>query len=191
MNYIRNVSRLLTLIGAWCGAASHRTEGFMSVFTKISIGGKLRLAFGSMLLALAIVGGFGLYQATRLDAIALSLAHNGLPGVRALGGVFNAVTRFRQLQGAEMIAPEAAMKAVIAQKRSDTLKEFQAAWQDYEPLVDAGDERRLADSVQAEWKAYQALDARLQAVVLSGDKDAAARLYSVELQDSTPRYVPF
>ncbi len=86
------------------------------MFIKIGIGGRLRLAFGSMLLSLMIVGGAGLCQAAQLNAIAVDLAQSALPGIRAFGRTVDAVTLFRQLQGAAIIAPDTAMMAAIAQK---------------------------------------------------------------------------
>jgi hypothetical protein len=92
--------------------------------------------------------------------------------------------RFRQLQAASLIAPDATMKGEITQKISDTLVEHRSAWQAYQPTIDPGEERRLADAAEAEWSNYQTLSARLEAISLTGDRDAAARFYNGELQSS-------
>jgi methyl-accepting chemotaxis protein len=154
----------------------------MSFFTKISIGGRLRLAFGSLVLALALVGGLGLYQASKLKAVVTSYANDRVPGIRVIGRLADATSRFRQLQSAAIIAPDAETAAVIGQRRTETLVEIQAAWKVFEPLIDIGEERdRLAPAIKAALQEYETLDAQLGTLLRAGDKTAAGRFFSVEL----------
>jgi methyl-accepting chemotaxis protein len=154
----------------------------MALFEKLRIGGRLRLAFGAMFVAILLTGGAGLYQSAQIDGIALDLAHNGLPGIRALDRVLDLTTRLRQLQAAVFLAPDAAIRASMAQTRLETLAEYRTSWQVYERFIDTSDERQLADKVQAGWADFQALDERLAALLLAGDRDAAMRYYAVEAQ---------
>jgi methyl-accepting chemotaxis protein len=134
----------------------------MAFFTSNSIGGRFRLAFGSLFLALAMVGGVGLYQANQLNAATNDLALDRLPSVSALGHVEEAVNRFRQLQASAILASDAAARDGVLRYKATTLAEIQAAWQGYQPMVDPGEERdRLAPAVDAAWKAYLAQDAQL------------------------------
>ncbi len=157
------------------------------MFAKISIGGRLRLAFGGLFVALMLVVGAGLYQAAQINRIADYLAHHALPSVRALGRVVDAVTQFRQLQAAALLVPDAEIGALVAQKRTETLAELAAAWKVYEPLIHPGEERQMTDAAQAEWKEYQAQDVRLQARADMGDNGGAAHVYSEDLQSSYTR----
>ena len=153
----------------------------MAVFTKLSIGGRLRLTMGSLVLALAIVGGAGLYQATALNWIALDLGENGMAGVRILGRMLDMAMRFRQLQAASLLTTDPALKVSLAQARVAAIADFAAAAKEYEPLVDPGEERRLADAIQVRWKAYTALDPRLQEIDGTTGRETATLYYGGEL----------
>jgi hypothetical protein len=59
----------------------------MSWFSTNSIGGKVRLAFGGLFVALAMVGGVALYQAAQLNAASTDLSDNRVPSVRILGSL--------------------------------------------------------------------------------------------------------
>ncbi len=76
----------------------------MSVFTKITIGGKLRLAFGVLFVALMLVGGAGLYQTARINTITESVIRDRVPILRAMGRLTAAVEHFRQLQAAALLS---------------------------------------------------------------------------------------
>jgi methyl-accepting chemotaxis protein len=154
----------------------------MSLFTNISIGGRLRLAFGGMFLALTLVGGVGLYQAAQLNDATSDLAFNRMPSFMTLGMVQEATTRFREFEASAILAPDAEIKARIDQLRSTMLAEIQTNWQAYQPLIDPGEEQtRLAPAIGAAWKDYLAGDGRLEALIRAGDKDAAARFFSIDL----------
>jgi len=154
----------------------------MTFFTTNSINGRIHLAFASLFLTLAMVGGIGLYQAGQLHDASDDLALNRLPSVVALGRLEEATSRFRQLQASAILAPDAEIKAGIQRYKSTTLSDIQRIWQDYQPLVDPGEEReRLAPAVDATWKDYLTQDTRLEALVQSGDKAAAAQFFSVDM----------
>lgn len=91
----------------------------MSVLAKISIGGRLRLVFGVLLVAQILVGGVGLYQATQINAILQDTTVNRIPSFRVMGRLATAVEQFRQLQAAGLLATTAEQQAVIAQRRSE------------------------------------------------------------------------
>ena len=153
----------------------------MSVLKSIGIGGRLRLAFGSLFLALLVVSGAGLYEAARLDGIVRDLANNSMPGIEAIGQMFEETMRFRQLEASSLLATNAELRTSLVEARARTLADFEATWQAYDPLVDAGEERRLATAIQGAWKSYLAQDEQLEAIARSGNKTAANRFFSVEL----------
>jgi len=154
----------------------------MTLFRTTSIDGRIHIAFASLFLALVMVGGIGLRQADQLHDATTDLAQNHLPSVVALGRLEEATSRFRQLQASAILAPDAEIKANVLKYKADTLAEIQRTWQDYQPLVDPGQEHdQLAPAVAAAWKNYLAQDSQLDALVQSGDKVAAARFLSVEM----------
>jgi len=157
----------------------------MSVFTSITIGGRLRLAFGALFVALILVGGVGLYQAGRINAISDDIVQNRMPSVRIIGRMATAVERFRQLQAAALIAASDEQKATVAQRRSETVGQMDAALRDYQPMVDPGEEAQiLFPAVLAAWKDYQAQSLTLDS---TADKAAAAELFTIQLYPALTR----
>ena len=153
----------------------------MSVFTNLSIGGRFGMAFGGLFLALAVVGGVDLYQTSRLSDAAADLSENRIPSVLVLGRLEEAVMRFREAQGAAILASDPATSANIAGSRSTAVGDIEASWKDYQGLIDPGQEHdRLAPAIDAAWKDYLAQDVRLGSLIRAGDKAAAAHLQTVE-----------
>jgi methyl-accepting chemotaxis protein len=157
----------------------------MSVLAKISIGGRLRLVFGVLLVAQILVGGVGLYQATQINAILQDTTVNRIPSFRVMGRLATAVERFRQLQAAGLLATTAEQQAVIAQRRSEATSQIEAASRDYQPLVDPGQEEQiLFPAVLATWKDYHAQSLALDSAT---DKPAATELFTVQLYPALTR----
>ena len=150
----------------------------MSIFAKISIGGRLRLAFGSLFVALVLVGASGLYQTAEMNDIAQDVASNRVPSIKLMGRIAASVESFRRTQAVALLASTAEQKATVVQRRSEALGELQTALQAYQPLIDPGEEAQtLAPAVQAAWKDYQA-----QSLVLDSATDKSAfDVYSVQI----------
>jgi methyl-accepting chemotaxis protein len=94
----------------------------MSWISKLNIGGRVRLAFGGLVFAVALVGGVGLYQASQMQAAAHHVGHDYLPSVSTIGRLSAEVERFRKLQAALIIASTPETKAMVAQRVSDSLE---------------------------------------------------------------------
>ncbi len=153
----------------------------MSVFTKIGIGGRLRLAFASVIAAFLLAGGAGLFQTAKMASVATDLGRNAVPSGVIMGEIAELIMRFRALQGAAVLASDAEQKALVAQRRSQTLADIQAGFLAYTPFTDEGEEKEtIIPAIQAAWKDYQAQDARLTAA--GTDTAAAGHIYNVELQ---------
>jgi methyl-accepting chemotaxis protein len=152
----------------------------MSAANNIRIGGRLRLAFGGLFLALALVGGIGLYQAARLNVASVDLSDDRIPSVVTLGALGDATMRFREAQGAAiLVTNDAANIASIAKSRSGAIADVESDWKDYQGRIDAGEEQlHLAPAIDAAWKAYLAQDARLQSLIRAGDKAGAGSFYT-------------
>jgi methyl-accepting chemotaxis protein len=153
----------------------------MAWFSTNSIGGRFRLAFGGLFLALAMVSAIALYQAGQLNAASNDLANNRLPSVVTLSRVQEATMRFREAEAAAILVTDAANAASAVQSRSTALGDVAAGWKDYQPFIDAGQEReRLAPAIDAAWRDYLAQDTQLEALVRAGNKDAAASFYTAK-----------
>ena len=158
----------------------------MSIFTKISIGGRLRLAFGSLIVASLLAGGASLYQAARMATVATDLGRNAVPSGVIMGDLAEAIMGFRTLQAAAILATDAEQKSLIAKRRSETLADIQAKFLAYVPFTDDGEEKEtIIPAIQMAWKDYQVEDARLAAA--GTDTAAAGHIYNVELQQPFAR----
>jgi len=150
----------------------------MAWFSTNTIGGRFRLAFGGLFLALAMDSAISLYQAGRLNAASDDLSANRVPSVVALSRLAEAAMRFREAEAAAILVTDAANAASVAQSRSAALADITAGWKEYQPLVDPGEEReRLAPAVEAAWNDYLAQDTQLETLVRAGNKEAAASFY--------------
>ena len=152
----------------------------MAVFTKIRIGGRLRLAFGALFVALTLVGGAGLYQSAQISEIAHDMAGNRVPSLEIMGRMVAYAERLRQLQAGVLLAGTPERKAVLVQQRSEALNVFQVGLQEYLPLIEPGEETQIIiPAIEAAWKDYQA-----QSLLLDSAKDqsAADEVFSIQLQ---------
>ena len=158
----------------------------MSFFTNISVGGRLNLAFGGLVLILLLTGGAGLYQVAQMNAVATDLGRNAVPSGIIMGNLGESAMRFRQLQAASILAPNAEEKAVILQRQAEAIAEFEAAQKAYEPFVDKGEEAdKLMPAIAAAWTEYKAMDAKL--VAAGADKAVAAHMFNKEIQPTFAR----
>jgi methyl-accepting chemotaxis protein len=154
----------------------------MAWFSTNSIGGRFRLAFGGLFLALATVSAVALYQTAQLNTASNDLSDNRLPSVVTLSRLEEATMRFREAEAAAVLVTDAANAASVAQSRSAALADVEASWKEYQGMIDPGEEQqRLAPAIDAAWKSYLAQDARLETLIGAGNKDAAARFYTGDL----------
>jgi len=150
----------------------------MHFLAKLSVGGKLRLAFGLLLFSVVLVGGTGLYQAADMRTATSIVARDYLPSVRAIGHLATVIERFRQLQAMSALVSSPERKALLVRQMSETVADIEASRKAYASLVDPGEEaNRLYPAINEAWQQYQALSARLDNVsdatkaeqILNGD----------------------
>ena len=151
-----------------------------------SIRGKLAAAFG-LLLVLTIGLGLGsLNRLTVVNEAAAELRENWLPGTRYVGQIAEAVTRFRQLEGAHVLAQTPADKQREEQTLARVAADIDTAWRAYEATIIDAEDRRLTDTAIAAWRQYRGYQDRLFAASRSGDPQAAA-LYAGEMRAASGR----
>jgi methyl-accepting chemotaxis protein len=133
----------------------------MSIFTKMTIAGRFRLAFGSLLVVLLLLGGVGLYQADQIYKTAVDLGENRVPSIETLGRLSESIARFRQLEGSALLATDTDQAALVAGRMAQTSADIDAAWKVYAPLVDPGEEARtLFPAAHAAWTDFQTAHAK-------------------------------
>jgi methyl-accepting chemotaxis protein len=129
----------------------------------------------------------GLFAIQRLgivNAAAVDVATNWLPSSNALGSV---AMRYEQLRSREsqllLARDNQADSAIQMANIKDSVAGLEAALKEYMPLVDPGEETRLAGAITSEWAKYHAISDALVAAVGRGDFDRAQVILS---KDSKP-----
>ena len=116
----------------------------MTSFNNLSIGRKVAFAFA---LVCAIVLGLGVFCLIRLGdmiAAAAQLRDNRLPSVQMLGKVAQLVERQRANLGTVLIMRGDAERAEAIVALDNSRQGVTEAWAGYAPLIDPGEEQKLA-----------------------------------------------
>ena len=157
-------------------------EWVCGMLDKVSIRTKIIAAFAVVLGSTMALGLFATQRFDALDAASGEIRRDYLPSTRVLGEIAYNTMRFRQLEAAGGLAPDAearaAEEASLRRVQEQTGKAFEAYW----PLVSAGEERQLADQLKQEWAEYLGLDARYLTLLRADDLRGAVAAYRGEMR---------
>ncbi|HTO78398.1 MAG TPA: methyl-accepting chemotaxis protein [Methylocystis sp.] len=148
----------------------------MSFFQNLSIKAKVIGAFAIVLLLTGSVGYFAVNRLGAVNDAAHDIRTNWLPSVRLLGQVGMLSERAKAVQnnllstaqGGDTTKAEAAMKGSLDLRAK--------AWADYQGSITPGEEQRLANEIDAQWKAYMGLWEKAWDMWKKGDRDGALAL---------------
>jgi len=149
----------------------------MNWFQNLTIRAKVMLAFASVLVITAVLGVFAMTRLSTVNDNVIQLSSDYLVGTNALGEIETDVTRYRQLQAAYLQQPTLEGKATEAQTMREMVDAIAKAWTQYEPTVDAGEERALADKIMPAWNAYAAMNDKFIGLVNANQNAAASALW--------------
>ncbi|MDO9712410.1 methyl-accepting chemotaxis protein [Paracraurococcus lichenis] len=147
---------------------------------KLSVGAKLRCAFGALFLVMAGMGAIASQQISILDDATTEIAANWMPSIDALGQFGMSVARHRAHQGQELLAPNQEVRELAMRTQANTLSIMEENWRRYLPLITAGEEQRLADTVKRDLAEYRASADKVTGLLRAGDGDGAAKVYGLE-----------
>jgi methyl-accepting chemotaxis protein len=153
----------------------------LSSLNNQSIGRKVAFSFA---LVVAIVIGLGLFAVQRLgevDAAAEGLRDNRLPSVQLLGRVAMLAERHRANLGSVVMAGTDSERATAVATADKTGQELKAAWAAYAPLIDAGEEQKLAAAFNQSLDDYAAGSTAAMDLAKKGDRTGAIALFVGEL----------
>jgi methyl-accepting chemotaxis protein len=153
----------------------------VTFFQNLSIRSKVIAAFA---IVLALTCGLGYFAVNRLGAVndaAYDIRTNWLPSVRLLGQVGMMTERVRAIQGTYLTATTDEAKARVEPIIKSTLDAREKAWTDYQGTITPGEEQRLADEIDKQWKAYMSDWNQIEAMLKKGDRDGANALNSGDL----------
>jgi len=144
----------------------------MSFMNKLTVRGKLALAFGCVLLLMGLLGALAVLQLSRVNDQTESLLVYRLPGVRDSLRMAESATRYRTREYRLLVSdigelPQAAERLKLAET------DFEAARKAYADFIVDDHERQLYDAAILSWQAYRGEAGKLVALLQSGDAEAA------------------
>jgi methyl-accepting chemotaxis protein len=153
----------------------------MTSFNNLSIGRKVAFAFA---LVCAIVLGLGVFCLIRLgdvNAAAAQLRDNRLPSVQMLGKVAQLVERQRANLGTVLIMRSDAERAEAIVALDNSRQGVTEAWAGYAPLIDPGEEQKLAAAFGQALEQDRAGGKAVQDLLKKGDQAGASVMYLGDL----------
>ncbi len=108
------------------------------------------VAFASVLVVTAILGVFSINRLSIVNDSAVTVTDNYLVASNGLSEVGASSMRYRQLQAALMLAPPAE-KRKEAPDHQHCPGQCEPWWSVYEPTIDPGYQRNVADKFHSEW----------------------------------------
>ncbi|WP_298009089.1 methyl-accepting chemotaxis protein [uncultured Aquabacterium sp.] len=142
------------------------------MLSKMKLGARLGLAFGTTAVLLLLTGAFGLFQMSRLHSDTRELAVNWLPSVQALATLRNEFNEARRASLRHVLESTEAGKARQAAVLARIVdKEIPETLAEYDKLISSDEERALMAQIKTEMAAYRQLNDRL--IGLSNQGDAA------------------
>ncbi len=153
----------------------------LSALNNLSIG--LKVAF-SFALVVAIVIGLGLFAIERLgavDAAAATLRDNRVPSIQQLDKVAMLAERHRANLASVVIAGTDSERASSVAAADRTGQELKAAWAAYSPMIDPGEEQKLAAAFNRSLDDYAAGSTAVIDLAKKGDRAGAAALFVGDL----------
>ena len=106
----------------------------MKFLERLTVGGKLAVAFGAVLAATALLGGFALWQMSRVSAQLDLISDVRLPGVRDSLRMAETATRYRTREYRLAIAQPNELETVIP-RIAQSREAFDAAAKSYEAAI--------------------------------------------------------
>ena len=151
----------------------------MHALRQLRIGTRLSLVFGSLLLLLLLLGGFGMYQMSRANFYANDLGTNWLPSVKVLGDIRSQLNDARRVSFRLLLEPTPEAR-LVQQKRHDDIvqNKLPKLFGVYEPMIASPEEKQLYENIRAKWVGYEQVIQK-QTTLMAGsesDREAARQL---------------
>ncbi|WP_368223071.1 methyl-accepting chemotaxis protein [Aeromonas sp. s4] len=149
----------------------------------MTIGKKLTAGFAVLGLMMAFIGGFSLFEFSKMNRAAIGFTDSILPAVvrtSTLGETINALRRYEL--DVFLVADDAQQKAHYRNESEKSLQEAARQIVAHDGTIWAEDreERRAFDIVKADWERYVALHQRIRQMQDSGQMAEARHLFMGE-----------
>jgi len=160
----------------------------MNFLNNISIRAKVVGAFFLLLLATVLLGVFAVDRLSLVNDGAVDISGNYLVASNALGAFSHDTMRFRQLQGAHILADTPEKKAKEEATMATVLDQVHHELATYAPTINPGEEQALAQEVMSSWNDYLALNDRFIEVSRSNNIPAAAAYFTGDMRASSHKF---
>ena len=159
----------------------------MLSFQNLTIRTKVIAAFGAVLAVTMALGVFALLRLSAVNDQATNIRDNWLPGTRALGDISGATERVRIVEATYSLASSAEQAATEERSVATAIDARDKAWAAYEPTIDPGTERQIADEIQRDWGAYRETDKKFRSLVKDGKRDEATAYFMTDMRGTFAR----
>jgi methyl-accepting chemotaxis protein len=146
----------------------------MNIIANRPIGVKVLAAFSALLVITVALGTFALERLDAINQAAAEIRNDWLPSTRLLGGMAQNLERLRLNQAISASTSLDARRQDTINKAAAQIHLFQTNLENYQPLVSAGEEKRLADIIAAAFDRYVSFNTKLVAMLKSDPAQAAA-----------------
>jgi methyl-accepting chemotaxis protein len=150
--------------------------------SNFKIGSKLGAAFFAVIAMTVLIGGFALYQMSRIHASTEDIATNWLPSIKTLAEIRIRVNQFRLLEVAHLMASDEEERREVDTLLKQRLSQIADLQKSYDPMIANTEERHNYEQFKTSLAVYLGTHEKL--MKLSNDGDSAAfdakRLFSGE-----------
>ncbi len=144
-----------------------------NVLSRITIRTKVISAFALVLGCTVALGLFSLDRLNRVDAAAAVVRNDALPSTRVLGQMVQLAERLRLNQLGAATTQDDDWRSLQVDQAAQQITMFDAAFAQYQSLVDGSEEAALAKAITASWMRYKALSSMVQSLIQADNRSDA------------------
>lgn len=144
---------------------------------------KIPLAFAAVFVVTLAVGAVSLRGLMQVHGVATNLRQDRIPITRALGAMATAVERIRAVEATKVFAKTVAAREAAARSIGIGVADFEGAWAQYIPHVDAN-ETRLADAIRQAWNRFLVDVRAFDRLIQAEEIEAASAIFVGSLRDN-------
>ena len=148
----------------------------MSLIKDLSIGKKLSLGFGFVLLLTTSLAVLSVLEISRINGNTVDIATNWMAGVKFLGETAYDTSSVRRNELNYLLVTDAADREKYAQGIIKNLGETNQDIQDYEKTIDSDEERRLYNEWKDNWTKYLDIENQVLDLAKAGKNQEATKL---------------
>jgi methyl-accepting chemotaxis protein len=143
-------------------------------FARMTVGGRLRIAFGMLLVLTLVLGIYGIGTLSKVNSASSELGNKWLPSVGKTTSARAHILEYRDFEVRHTKAEDAGYMSEYEDKMTEALKNINSELADYEQLVSLPEERKLLETFKKTWADYLVVNKNVIALGRAG-KQADAR----------------